>query len=56
MGKLCAFTDSQLALDATVLPVLKNIDQEQFGSLEICTREFILKKHNPRIAALKEIR
>ena len=56
MGKMCAITDSQLALDATVLPVLKNIDQEQFGSLEICTREIILKIHNQRIAALKDIR
>ena len=29
---------TQLTLDATLLPVLKNIDQEQLGSLEICTR------------------
>ena len=36
---------TQLTLDAAVLSVLKNIDQEQLGSLEICTREFIFKIH-----------
>ena len=46
---------TQLTLDATLLPVLKNIDQEQLGSLEICTREFIFKIHNQRIAGLKGI-
>ena len=44
-----------LTLDATLLPVLKNIDQEQLESLEICTREFIFKIHNQRIAGLKGI-
>ena len=34
---------TQLTLDTTVIPVLKNIDQEQLGSLEIGTREFIFK-------------
>ena len=46
---------TQLTLDAILLPVLKNIDQEQLGPLEICTREFIFKIHNQRIAGLKGI-
>ena len=46
---------TQLTLDASALPSLKDIDEIQLGSLEICTREFVFNIHNRRFAALKNI-
>ena len=46
---------TQLTLDATVIPGLKECDSEGLGSLELCTREYIHKIHVRRIVALKRI-
>ena len=46
---------TQPTLDASALPSLKDIDEIQLGSLEICTREFVFNIHNRRFAALKNI-
>ena len=44
---------TQLTLDVSVLPSLKDIADIQLGSLEIFKREFVFNINNQRFAALK---
>ena len=43
----------QLTLDASVLLEWKNIESNTWGLLELQTREYLLKIHARRLAALK---
>lgn len=57
--KISQFQDpeflTQLTLDASALINFENIDKEQLGSLELCTREYIHRIHVRRIRELKRI-
>lgn len=64
---LCIFTDAQiqqlnepviltqLTLDASIVINIENLSEDQLGSLELYTREYIYRIHRKRIAALRQL-